>query len=242
MREVLGCRISLGAVRNLLGQAVRRAGVVNAGIELSAVRVGLHDEIFQGPHPVLAGVDANSTFRYLLAAETQRDADTCGVHLLDAKARGLKPEFTHRRCLQERAGGPGDRAEGNTMPRRHVPHPARVREPGQRAGPHRSRRSVACAQAAGRRRAVATEVSVRGSVPKLKSDTLTVPLPPAALASAASAPGHLNGRCARERSFENGDRLPEISLKLSESTAWMLLCQTIERVLPPAFAVIKVIG
>ena len=81
-------------VHNVLGEAARRAGLVNVGIELSAVRVGLHDEIFQGPRPVLAGVDAQSTFCYLLAAETHRDGDTWAVHLLDAKARGLEPEFT----------------------------------------------------------------------------------------------------------------------------------------------------
>jgi hypothetical protein len=35
--------------------------------DLSAIRVGLHDEIFQDTMPVLAGVDAQSTYCYLLA-------------------------------------------------------------------------------------------------------------------------------------------------------------------------------
>jgi len=56
--------------------------------------VGLHDEIFQGATPVLAGVDAASTYCYLLAAEHRRDADTWGVHLLDAAAQGLRPDYT----------------------------------------------------------------------------------------------------------------------------------------------------
>jgi len=56
--------------------------------------VGLHDEIFQGATPVLAGVDAQSTYCYLLAAEERRDADTWGVHLLDAAAQGLDPNYT----------------------------------------------------------------------------------------------------------------------------------------------------
>src|SRR3712207_7477138 len=51
-----------------------------------------HDEIFQGATPVLAGVDAASTYCYLLAAEHRRDADTWGVHLLDAAERGLRPD------------------------------------------------------------------------------------------------------------------------------------------------------
>jgi len=43
---------------------------------------------------VLAGVDAASTFCYLLAAEERRDADTWGVHLLDAAKQGLRPDYT----------------------------------------------------------------------------------------------------------------------------------------------------
>jgi hypothetical protein len=57
-------------------------------------RVGLHDEIFQGTMPVLAGVDAASTYCYLLAVTEHRDADTWGVHLLDATQQGLKPDYT----------------------------------------------------------------------------------------------------------------------------------------------------
>src|ERR1700676_5788528 len=60
----------------------------------SGIRVGLHDEIFQGSTPVLAGVDAASTYCYLLVAAEHRDADTWGVHLLDASAQGLKPDYT----------------------------------------------------------------------------------------------------------------------------------------------------
>src|ERR1700685_2161835 len=58
------------------------------------VVVGLHDEIFQGTLPVLAGVDAASTYCYLLAVAEHRDADTWGVHLLDAARQGLKPDYT----------------------------------------------------------------------------------------------------------------------------------------------------
>jgi hypothetical protein len=44
--------------------------------------------------PALAGVDAASTFCYLLVAAEHRDADTCGVHLLAAASQGLKPDYT----------------------------------------------------------------------------------------------------------------------------------------------------
>jgi len=43
---------------------------------------------------VLVGVDASSTYCYLLEAAEHRDEDTWGVHLLDASKQGLNPEYT----------------------------------------------------------------------------------------------------------------------------------------------------
>ena len=94
MRDLLGLPISVGAVHDVLQSAARRAGVINDDQDLSGIRVGLHDEIFQGSTPVLAGVDAGSTYCYLLAAAERRDADTWGVHLLDAARQGLDPDYT----------------------------------------------------------------------------------------------------------------------------------------------------
>lgn len=94
MRDLLGVRISEGTIHNVHQAAARQAGSINRGIDLSPIRVGLHDEIFQGPQPVLAGVDARSTYCYLLAAVEHRDADTRGVHLLDASLQGLNPDYT----------------------------------------------------------------------------------------------------------------------------------------------------
>ena len=90
----MGWSISIGCVHGILEAAARRAGDINDGVDLSEVRVGLHDEIFQGSKPVLAGVDAASTYCYMLATEAHRDGDTWGVHLLDAKAQGLMPDYT----------------------------------------------------------------------------------------------------------------------------------------------------
>jgi hypothetical protein len=94
MRDLLGVSISLGTVHNELETATRQAVMVNAAEDLSRVRVGLHDEIFQGKTPVLVGVDAASTYCYLLVAAEHRDADTWGTHLLDASKRGLRPDHT----------------------------------------------------------------------------------------------------------------------------------------------------
>ena len=94
LRDLLGMPISIGTVHHMLQLATRQAGVVNHDQDLSGIRVGLHDEIFQGAKPVLAGVDAASTYCYLLAVAEHRDADTWGVHLLDATKQGLKPDYT----------------------------------------------------------------------------------------------------------------------------------------------------
>lgn len=94
LRDLLGVAISVGTVHAVLQSVTQQAGVINREQDLSGIRVGLHDELFHGGKPVLAGVDAHSTYCYLLAAEAHRDADTWGVHLLDAARQGLSPEYT----------------------------------------------------------------------------------------------------------------------------------------------------
>ena len=94
MRDVLGWPISIGTIHNVLRTAAEQARVINGEQDLSGIAVGLHDELFHGGKPVLAGVCAASTYCYLLAAEDHRDADTWGVHLLDVAQQGLKPDHT----------------------------------------------------------------------------------------------------------------------------------------------------
>jgi hypothetical protein len=56
--------------------------------------VGILDEIFQACQPVLVGIDAKSTYCYLLEASEQRDETTWGVHLLELAQKGLHPDYT----------------------------------------------------------------------------------------------------------------------------------------------------
>ena len=86
--------LSLGTIHNLVQEALTKARVLDAASDLSAVRVGLHDEIYQGDRPVLVGVDARSLYCYLLADEDHADETTWGVHLLDLERQGLGPERT----------------------------------------------------------------------------------------------------------------------------------------------------
>jgi hypothetical protein len=94
LRDLLGVSISIGTVHHVLERAAHQAGALNRTQDLSGIRVGLHDEIFQGSVPVLAGVDAASSYCYLLTAADHRDADTWGTHLLDVTEQGLQPDYT----------------------------------------------------------------------------------------------------------------------------------------------------
>jgi hypothetical protein len=94
LRDVFDYPISPSTVRNVLQSAVEQARSCNEQQDLSSVRIGAHDEIFQGGRPVLAGVDTDSTYCYLLSLEDRRDADTWGVRLLEAQDQGFRPEAT----------------------------------------------------------------------------------------------------------------------------------------------------
>ena len=94
LADLFDTPISLGTVHNLLVAAASQATQINSSQDLSTIRVGLLDEIFQGNRPVLTGVDAMSTYCYLLAEAEHRDEDTWGIHLLDAKAQGFDPDYT----------------------------------------------------------------------------------------------------------------------------------------------------
>jgi hypothetical protein len=76
LRDLFDYPISLGSVWNIVHSAVAPAQKHNLAQDLSGVRVGLHDEIFQADQPVLVGTDALSTYCYLLSLEDNCDAVT----------------------------------------------------------------------------------------------------------------------------------------------------------------------
>jgi hypothetical protein len=94
LRDLLDFHLSVGTVHNIVAQAVALARRHNAAQDLSPIRIGAHDELFQNGQPVLVGADVCSTFCYLLSLEDQRDADTWGVRLLELQDRGFAPDAT----------------------------------------------------------------------------------------------------------------------------------------------------
>jgi hypothetical protein len=93
-RDVLDYPVSIGKIHNVLQGAVEQARTSNRQQDLSGVRIGAHDEIFQSGWPVLVGADVRSSFCYLLSLEEQRDAETWAIRLLELQDRGFCPEAT----------------------------------------------------------------------------------------------------------------------------------------------------
>lgn len=93
-RDLLDYPVAVGKIYNVLQGAVKPARAYNDQQDLSGVRIGTHDEIFQSGWPVLVGADVRSSFCYLLSQEEQRDAVTWGIRLLELQERGFRPEAT----------------------------------------------------------------------------------------------------------------------------------------------------
>lgn len=93
-RILLDTNISTGSVHNIARSAASKAKEINAKEDLSAITVGSQDEIFQGEKPVLVGVDAKTSYCYLLSLEQARDGDTWGLRLLELEEKGFKPDYT----------------------------------------------------------------------------------------------------------------------------------------------------
>lgn len=93
-RDLFDRNLSVGTVHNIVYQAAERARELQAAERLDRVRVGAHDEIFQGQAPILVGVDVESTFAYLLSEEEHRDGETWALRLWECADKGLLPEFT----------------------------------------------------------------------------------------------------------------------------------------------------
>jgi hypothetical protein len=94
LRDRFDYRISLGTVPNIVPSAVPQARRINQQYDLSSILIGLLDEIHQAGDPVLVGVDAASTFGFLLSREEHRDAETWGIRLLELVDRGFAPGAT----------------------------------------------------------------------------------------------------------------------------------------------------
>ncbi len=94
LRDLFDYSIGISTIHNRVMTAVPKARNINQNQDLSSIDVGLLDELFQGPRPILTGVDADSTYCFLLEAVSHRDEDTWGYYLLELEQQGLNPDYT----------------------------------------------------------------------------------------------------------------------------------------------------
>ena len=94
LKDLFDYDISLGTVHNVIAKAVETARKLQENEDLSHVRVGAHDEIYQVGEPVLVGADVHSTYCYLLEKADGLDAETWALHLMDLQPKGLAPLHT----------------------------------------------------------------------------------------------------------------------------------------------------
>lgn len=94
-RDLLDYKMCRSTVHNILYKHIEKIGAINHRKDLSQVKVGLHDEIYQAENPVFVGCCARSTYCYLLSEEETCDANSWGVNLLDLQEKqSLAPDFT----------------------------------------------------------------------------------------------------------------------------------------------------
>jgi len=84
--------VSAGYISGVIAEAAKRAKAFDDQIDLSGIRQGANDEIFQCGIPVLTGIDPESTFIYLLEEASDRTAETWSLYLDDRKEHGLNLE------------------------------------------------------------------------------------------------------------------------------------------------------
>ena len=94
LRDLFDYSLSIGTIHNRVKEATQKARKINQSQDLYSIEVALLDELFQGNRPVLTGVDANSTYCFLLEEVEHRDEDTWGYYLLEAEEQGLNPDYT----------------------------------------------------------------------------------------------------------------------------------------------------
>ncbi len=91
LRDLFDYQISIASIHNLVYSYAKIAKEINEKQDLSFIKIGLHDEIFQCLKPILTGIDNFSTYCYLLTIAENRDENNWGFNLLDLDEKADAP-------------------------------------------------------------------------------------------------------------------------------------------------------
>lgn len=92
IEDIYGVRVSAGRISGIMKEASEEAKAFDEGIDLSGIRQGANDEIFQGNTPIMVGIDAESTYAYLLEEAADRTGETWQWYMEYCKDQGLNLE------------------------------------------------------------------------------------------------------------------------------------------------------
>jgi hypothetical protein len=82
LKYVFDIDISKTTISRIINDATIKARKFNSEVDLSLIKIGSHDEIFQGGVPVLVGVANKENYIYLMEGVENRDSTTWGYHIL----------------------------------------------------------------------------------------------------------------------------------------------------------------
>ena len=94
LETALDIKVSTGYISDVINEAALRAQAFDDTISLEGIRQGANDEIFQCGVPILTGIDAETSYTYLLEEGKDRTAETWQLYMEDCKDRGLSLETT----------------------------------------------------------------------------------------------------------------------------------------------------
>ena len=89
VHDIFAQDISIGEISGILKKASEKAEKINASIDLGSIKHGANDEIFQGKQPVLTGIDAESTYIYLMTPFSDRSGESWQLSMESCKDQGL---------------------------------------------------------------------------------------------------------------------------------------------------------
>ncbi|MBU3102564.1 hypothetical protein [Clostridium gasigenes] len=91
---IFNINVSEGKISGVLNEVVDKARKFNEGIDLSPIKIGSHDEIFQAGMPVLVGVDPFSTSVYLMESSKKRDGIAWSMELYENQGLNIEISIT----------------------------------------------------------------------------------------------------------------------------------------------------
>lgn len=90
--DVYNMSISVGSISGIMKEASEAAMLFDENVDLSRIKQGASDEIFQGNTPIMVSMDLDSTYAFMLKEATNRSSETWQLYMEECKEQGLELE------------------------------------------------------------------------------------------------------------------------------------------------------